>query len=75
MFAFVLAGCLFAAGLAIALSLLLGDVLIHARADDDARSRRRARVFRTPALVVSRPVFDRRRMPARNVAVDRRRAA
>ena len=75
MFAFVLAGCLAALALAIALSLLLGDALIHARADHEARSRRRARVLRMPTPLARRPALERRRLPARHVAFERRRAA
>lgn len=73
MFAIIFAACMFAA--ALALSLLLGDALVRQRADEDARARRRARVFRMPSRVATRPLIERRRGPVRDVALERRRAA
>jgi hypothetical protein len=75
MSAFMIAGCVAVATLALALSLLVGDALRRERREDEARRMRRARVFRQPVLVAARVGVERRVAPATPATPERRRAA
>ncbi|MGY3266726.1 MULTISPECIES: hypothetical protein [unclassified Lysobacter] len=64
MSAFMLLGTVLTIALVLALSLLTGDALHREHLDDDARMRRRARVFRMPTVITRNYVgIDRRRAP------------
>lgn len=75
MSAFMLFGTALTIALVLALSLLVGDALHREHVEDDARIRRRARVFRIPTIISRTYVgIDRRRVP-RAANDDYRRAA
>ncbi|WP_133500440.1 hypothetical protein [Cognatilysobacter terrigena] len=64
MSAFMLFGTALTIALVLALSLLVGDALHREHVDDDARMRRRARVFRLPTVISRNYVgIERRRVP------------
>lgn len=74
MSAFVIAACGFTAVFVLSL-LLIVDASMRARLAEDARARRRARVFRLPSLASSRTMERRRHATTRDVAFERRHAA
>lgn len=72
MFAFVIAACVYTAILVLSL-LLIADAALRARLDEDARARRRGRVFRLPSPASSGTA--ERRRETRLPAFERRHAA
>lgn len=64
MSAFMLIGTVLTIALVLALSYLTADALHREHLDDDARMRRRARVFRLPTIISRTYVgIERRRTP------------
>lgn len=76
MTAFMIAGCLAVATLALVLSLLVGDALRRERREEDARRLRRARALRPALRIAARSgLVERRVAAAAAVTPERRRAA